>query len=590
MSIPKNTDVRPFTEHKKPQYIWYALFISLFFIFYGDFSAKMEYIANPNVVNNDARMQVAPFYSAINPELENDYTLQYMNYILPMGYKALYRAATPFIDPIVFSKVISVTLYFISLFLLTITAKKLEGMPGAFAVLAIALSASYFYIATAGGIPRNFGLPLLTAILGALVFGRMLFLGFITILGAAFYPMVGLMGGASLFGVLFILPKDDRGEAKNWSFFKRGAMVFAVGLVSIGLLLPNLAGKEFGRSLVQADCDTVPEIYGRGGSEWQCQSEFPPLWRQLVTTGRSAVRVSYKGEPWSPTLHNLASYHFRNNYGDMVRDDYITIILWGLIFIGVGSRISKKKESPLRRITLLFVISISGYQLSQILLPHLYFPERYTTAIPPLFLLLLPVAASGIFDIAKKHFSIINKETMRTGFIISLTIFCLLFLGGKAHRKQHGYDKNLSVYQTYYDQLKTLPKDAVIADWPKGRIESVTILTQRQAFIWKETHLPFNEIYVLNMRKRMFALIDAYFADSIAPLIKLRDEFGVDYLIIYKPYLKEVDAKYFAPFDEYSKKKKKAGRVKGFEVFRQIANAAVFDSPEQVTLDLKLIR
>jgi hypothetical protein len=49
------------------------------------------------------------------------------------------------------------------------------------------------------------------------------------------------------------------------------------------------------------------------------------------------------------------------------------------------------------------------------------------------------------------------------------------------------------------------------------------------------------------MRRRMTALIDAYFASTSAPLLRLRDEFGVTHLVVdrrlyYRP------PRYFQPF------------------------------------------
>ena len=573
-------------EVKKTTLIWYLLFLSLFVLFYADLSEKISFLSNPYVVNNDARMQIATFYSAENPELENDYILQYMNYILPVGYKMLYRSTATLIDPVAFGKILSLSLFVISLFLVTVTANRLAGISGAWSVLILTLSAGYFYASTAGGIPRSFAIPLLVAILSSLVFGRVMLLGLVTIIGAAIYPMAGFMSGVTLFGVLFLLPRQARGSGEEWSFKKRIGVVCSVGAISLGLLLPNLTNSDFGRALTKNDCAAIPEIHGRLGSEWQCQPVFKPLWRELINKGRDAVSMTSRGEPWSTTLRNLSSYHFRNKYGDLVRDDLISIALWLVIVVGVAKKIIGGGRSDLSRIVVLFVVACGGYKLAQFMLPHLYFPQRYLLPIIPIFLLLLPVAASGFFDLCRPIFSYKYQEWGHTAFILTLTIFCMLFLGARKHPYYTGYDKNLTEYADYYTNINTLPKDAVIAGWPRGLIESLPIFSQRQAFLWKETHLAFNEQYVLVMRNRTHALIDAYFADSIIPLIRLRDEFGVTHLNVYLPYFKEVEPRYFSPFLKYAQLKKAAGKTKGFEVLRQIVPAAIFEVGEIITLDL----
>ncbi|MEE8156492.1 MAG: hypothetical protein V3T53_16170 [Phycisphaerales bacterium] len=56
--------------------------------------------------------------------------------------------------------------------------------------------------------------------------------------------------------------------------------------------------------------------------------------------------------------------------------------------------------------------------------------------------------------------------------------------------------------------------------------------------------------YTLEMRRRMTAIICAYFASGPGPLMKLRDEFGVTHLIVdRRHYQKGANLSFFEPFD-----------------------------------------
>jgi len=150
-------------------------------------------------------------------------------------------------------------------------------------------------------------------------------------------------------------------------------------------------------------------------------------------------------------------------------------------------------------------------------------------------------------------------------------------------------DKSLQIDVTpqqrgLYTFLEQLPKDVLIAGWPDD-LDNVPYISRRQVFLTSELHVPFYKRYTDEMRRRMRAIIAAYFATDRIPLERLRDQFGVTHLIFQQNAL-EKPPEYFAPFSGWIQKAFNDGRCKGFEIPRQLETATVFSDGTLIVLDL----
>jgi hypothetical protein len=85
----------------------------------------------------------------------------------------------------------------------------------------------------------------------------------------------------------------------------------------------------------------------------------------------------------------------------------------------------------------------------------------------------------------------------------------------------------------------------------------------------------------------MGALIDAVFAVDAMPLVKLRNDWGVTYLILDRRYYGSNPPTYFKPFDAWVSAAEEHGQIAGFEVPRQFEAATVFSQGTLVVLDLR---
>jgi hypothetical protein len=148
-----------------------------------------------------------------------------------------------------------------------------------------------------------------------------------------------------------------------------------------------------------------------------------------------------------------------------------------------------------------------------------------------------------------------------------------------------GLDVDVTSQQRLYDFLRDLPKDVLIAGWPTD-LDNVPYVSRRQAFVTLELNNAFQKGYADEMRRRMRALIDAYFATDRGPLERLRDNFGVTHLIFRESIL-EKPPEYFEPFSNWIQNAFNDGRSKGFEIPRQVEAAKVFSDGPLIVLDLR---
>ena len=172
----------------------------------------------------------------------------------------------------------------------------------------------------------------------------------------------------------------------------------------------------------------------------------------------------------------------------------------------------------------------------------------------------------------------------RAAGVIAIGAMVLLPFAGRGSRDA-ALNIDVTSQRRLYDFLQHLPKDVLIAGWPTD-LDNVPYVSRRQAFITAELNGAFQKNYADEMRRRMRALIEAYFATDRASLEQLRDNFGVTHLIFQQSIL-EKPPDYFKPFSDWVQKAFNDGRNKGFEIPRQVEAAKVFSDGPLIVLDLR---
>ncbi len=545
---------------------WGALLaVAALISMYGPFlTAHVHNSANPFIFGDDARQWIVPF---VVSGYASEY---YYSTLLPIGYKAFYESVALVADPITTSKVLPYPLLLAVLGGVWAAAGRLGGVAASFSAAALCLSSGIFLDQMVAGTPRVFGFPFIAAAAVALVFGRTLWLAAIVVISAALYPPIVVVTGLALGFETLALSARHRGETREWSLSRRIMLVAATALGSGLVLVPGLTANGYGPRLTVHDIAAFPEAGPDGRYSKGDRAPFDDFQTELRLATRETLRGT--GRPWSFRLRALSEPW----------ESRLDLAVLGVTALGLGSLAAR--NSAARRLLILGAAAAAAHTAARLLAPHLYLPQRYVTyPIPILIVIGLPVAAGALPALFRR---LAKHSWMAPLATLTITAACLLFLGGRGG-DQTGFAIDHRQDSRVFEFLGRLPDMALVAGWPDGIIDSVPYLARHRAFLTYETHQAFHRGYLDEMRRRMRALIDAVFATDPAPLVHLRDDWGVTHLIVDGRYYGPSPPTYFKPFDAWIRAAVEQGRVAGFEVPRQIEAATVFSQGTLAVLDLR---
>ena len=251
----------------------------------------------------------------------------------------------------------------------------------------------------------------------------------------------------------------------------------------------------------------------------------------------------------------------------------------------VGGVVMAVQDSAGRRLLMLALAAWFGHLLARPAAPYLYLPQRYACyPVPVVLAVMIPACAAALGSAFGKA----RGPWLRSWLPVALVgLFVLLPFGGLGSAST-GIPIHVTSHKALYAFLSTLPKDSLIAGWPTD-MDNVPYLSRRQVLVHYESHQAFHEGYVIEMRQRMRALIDAYFASDVAPLVRLRDKWKVTHIVFRPDHLRR-QPNYFSPFGEWARVAFKAGKLRGFELPRQVEAARVFSDDTYIVLDLKRLK
>jgi hypothetical protein len=397
----------------------------------------------------------------------------------------------------------------------------------------------------------------------------------LTVAGAAFYYPAAFLIGLVTAIHLLLLPSAWQGDSRSWTW-RRRIVVLSVTAATAGvLLIPALiAGRSYGPLLGHEDLAAYPEA-GRDGRYADADL---PLRGQFVEMVKNHVGISLisGGRPWNENLYKRGR---RSALKGSLR-------FWlGFLFIaGYGSLLLA--ENGARRLLALMIAPCVLYPLALALWPRLYLPYRYVTyAVPVLVPIVLPAA---IASLAQRLRPLRASPLARAAVVIGAMVLLLLFLGGRGSGHAGIGVTIAEADRPLYGFLARLPPDAMIAGWPGEAIENVPYLSGRRILLSFEVHQAFHKAYADEMRRRMDALIDAYFATDVTPLLRLHRELGVTHLLVNRDHYDRERPSYFMPFRGKIAAVVRASRGQP-ETLRQSAAAAVFEDGPLVVLDLNRI-
>jgi hypothetical protein len=525
--VSRKADAAAWSKRTK-QLLWWAVGLASLWVLFGPAYAKhIQYALDNTFINDDVQQQIFPFYTYADSTLfPNDYISDYYRLNLPFGFHAFYWLGAKVWDPEPLSLALPYPLLLITVGGLAATAYRLAGGAAAWAVAALALSSGMFMDRIVGGLPRAFGFPLFAWGLYALVAGRPKLLGVFTALGITFYPVVGVVLGGTLGLWLLFWPAKERGEAEHWSLKRRAVFLSIVAGACVLLTAVVLViGKGYGDRIGPKDITEFPEAGAGGRYDKDSRPPFAPVhaatWKQWRKT------LAGQGKAFAPSVRPWKKAAEAEKKGSAL---FVGITAFVLVGFGLLARSSQVA----RRVLPFVIVALGGYVAAVWTSPLLYLPERYTNyTVALLAVLLTSVAAAGYAELFKSRWSAkwLSFPVFRNILVFVCAAGILLAVGGRGSSTK-GYSVRVKSNASLYKTIAALPKDSLIAGWPSGPVQLVPHLSRRSALVTYETHQAFHKDYTLEMRKRTSALIDAYYASDTAPLIKLREEFGVTHLIV----------------------------------------------------------
>ena len=533
---------------------------------------------DPGAFQNDARQQLPPFFRYEDSTLfQNDYAGDYYLACFPWGYRGLYTAAGLLGGASALSQAIPYLLLAVTVGALALAAYRVGGVFAAWGAAALCLGSSEYLGRLAGGLPRSFAPPLMALVLVALAYGSVRLLVLCTWLGAGFYPVVAAVAGISLALLLLDPIAQDRGIAESWALRKRIGVLAGVALVAVSILVPVwMLSAKYGPLITPALAKEFPEA-GPGG-RLSAHNRHPyrtPVWQTVALLSEALPGA---GEP----LSAFGSWLRADSSGRRLR-----LALYAMFAVASVGWIRLALRRPeARRILFLPAAALLGRALAIWGLPFLYLPSRYIRyAMPGVAIVVLTAGTIGLVPQRLRA-----RRPWLPGLVVA--VFCaatLLFLGSRGS-PDAGLDVRVDTADPLYTFVGALPADSLIAGWPSGVVNNVPYVARRTALAAQETHQVFHAGYALEMRRRVNAVIDAYFATTPEPLVRLRREFGVTHLLIDLDMLGRRSATYFKPFDRRIDEAVARLGNQEPEVVRQLGNAAVFQRGQMAVLDLKRIR
>jgi hypothetical protein len=145
-----------------------------------------------------------------------------------------------------------------------------------------------------------------------------------------------------------------------------------------------------------------------------------------------------------------------------------------------------------------------------------------------------------------------------------------------------------SGHRELFSYIRSLPRESVIAGWPRGSLDTISLFTGRNVLLHEEAHQIFHRDFLLECRRRMRAIVNLYAATDKTAVDELRREYGVTHLLIDRKHLRNIPS-YFAPFKDEIIAARAATGGDALYLERLAQEAAAFRLQHLVLIDLSKV-
>lgn len=543
-------------SNSKYVYVFFIYFASLFLSAYF-----VPSIMRQDIFTNDMAEWTSWAYSYRDADLfKNDVNKNYWMANFPLGYKAMFEALSPFIDPELLGKSLGFALGALTTFLSYALGRQITGGKawGGIANLIFvpicqftSFSPILFLGREVGGLPRAFALPIV--LLGVISALRrdMRLLGAAMVLGALFYPPTCIMLGT--YTALIVIIRTIREK------FIPNGIVILISLIAVaGAIL------IFSKSL--SEPSTGP-LYS-----YEQMLHMPEFWP-----------------------NGVAGYFFHTNWWEYLADLFqidhgITSIVWLSLLVTTFYVGIVKNNRKLIRAEVIFIplSAAANYVLAYLVLLRLFEPSRYLMyPLQALTLCCVPFIFENALIWSTPWLSkmgasrIMDMRVRAIGFVVITTIGLGLF-SARVLYNRGGPD---TMPSEIYAFLGTLPKDAVIAATPTDG-DRVPMRSHRSALLIGGALFPYHPKYYEEMKRRFVAVLAAMYDSGPEAVQDLRRKYGVKYFILNRNFSQPDPWAELKPFKDYSLDYQSNNRERQPFILGFANNATVFHKDDYLVLDL----
>jgi hypothetical protein len=362
------------------------------------------------------------------------------------------------------------------------------------------------------GIPRSFAYPLFISFSYYFVNKKSVkaFIGLV--LQSLFYPPI-FLNSVFLWGMSFIRKSWTKEEIKSF-------IIFVLGFICAGLILlysykssPDFLGSIITRSEAKA----MAELGANGRSDF-----FREHFYEYLFMGRAGLN-----------LDKISGYI--------------------LLLIPMGFVLGRGIFGVNRIIYDIIISSSVLFIIAHLVLFKLHLPSRYVLyTFPVAFNLIVALNFQMFVEGVRLKYNIdlIQKTPSAKKVFVVLTIITIVILSHKIHDFRPIVDK-----VGLYKFLSTLPKDVLIAGYPKD-MDDIPLFSKRKVLMNRELALPYYKNYYSEIRRRTFDFFAAYYSNDPGEILGFCRKYGIDYIVVNKNHFNKefLSGKiYYSPFGEYAK-------------------------------------
>ncbi len=502
-------------------------------------------LTNEYSINDDVRQQIFWMQQWQDPGLfPDDPLVRYARNYVPWGVKFLYYAASPLMNPVQFSKIVSGLIFLVTAgFLFGLGRALKDNLTGILLACTLFLCAG-FLDRISGGLSRGFAFPLLTGYLFFMTVGNLWAAGTMIFVQSLFNPYImvlclvthGLFFAKNYLPLLIRRPRGD-----TWAGSDTGAgsesvrhaflvnIPVAAAAVLMALKYVVLQDTSFGDLVTWSDM--------AGKIEYTAAGRYgivpvPSIFLELVRPFERILPFHEWGIPVSVIVAVFGSLGF-----------IYSVRVW-------RRRPDMVPFARLGTFAYLLSASVMMYVAAYVSLFRLFLPRRYMEYSFTIFYCVL--IAIGL--------RILIDTSVRKRLIAVLIVSAAVVVGPVTLVNVGLFD--YSEHESLYRFFRTVPRSSLSAG-PPDIMDNVVTFGRRSALVTYELSHTWYRTYWKMIKKRSFDFFRAYYASDPEEIRRFSRANNVDYLVVrredFPPKPASGGSIHFEPFDTYVRGLAKSG-------------------------------